>query len=191
MRTQQTQLLVPPVPPRPAVRPRPNRMGYVVGALIAVAGLIGGLVWGFSAYDAYRDDIVAFPRVSVPGTESVRLAAGDYVVYYEAGGLRPSEVAVTVADAAGETIALTTYDADVRYDAPDGTVGRAFAQFSVASAGTHSVTVEAEQQAAQVAIGTRITSSMIVAVFGALSLVIITAVIGLVIIVTTAARRRR
>jgi hypothetical protein len=154
-------------------------------------GLVSGVVWGFSAYGAYLDDVAAFPRVSVPGTEVVRLAAGDHVLYYEGLGPLPSELEVTIADAAGATVRTARGAGDLRYDAPDGTVGRAFSEFTVTSGGVYIVTVEAQPETAHVAIGEGLPGSTIASVVGALAVILASGAVGLLSIVVTAIRRAR
>jgi hypothetical protein len=188
---QQARPKVQSLPAPPSAPRRPTKLGYAVGALIAVMGLFSGLAWGFSAYGSYLDDAAAFPRVSVPGTEVVRLPAGDHVVYYEGLGPLPSELEVTIVDAEGATVRTARGTGDLRYDAPDGTVGRAFSEFTLSSGGVYGVTVEALPEAAHVAIGEGLPGSTIVSVVGALAVILASGAVGLLLMVVTAIRRAR
>jgi hypothetical protein len=188
---QQARPRFPSLPAPPSARRPSTKLGYVVGALIATIGLVGGLAWGFSAYVAYLDDVATFPRVSVPGTEMVRLAAGDHVLYYEGLDPLPSELEVTIVDAEGATVRTARGTGDLRYDAPDGTVGRAFSEFTLSSGGVYGVTVEALPEAAHVAIGEGLPGSTIVSVVGALAVILASGAVGLLLMVVTAIRRAR
>lgn len=189
MLDQRTQTNL-PLPAPPPARRRPTTFGYVVGGTIAVAAVIGGLTWGFVAYDGYLDEISAYPRISVPGAQEVRLAAGDHIFFYEASGETPSDMRVTITDAGGRALPTAAYRPDVRYDAPDGAVGRAFSQFTTAEEGEYLVTVEAEPQPTQVAVVDGIPGLTMVTVTIA-GLVFASGALGLGLIVTTAIRRAR
>ena len=174
-----------------AQRPRqskPSSAWYVLGALIAAGGLVIGLVWGFMTYTGYRDDIQAFDRIQAPGTEQLVLDEGAQTIYVE-GTSEAAAGDVTVTAPDGTAVPTSDYFGDVRYDAPDGSVGKAFATISVPAAGAYQVGVQGVS--GTIAIGPGVTGSMIASVLGAMFLAFGSLAVGVVIIVVVALRRSK
>jgi hypothetical protein len=120
-------------------------------------------------------------------------SAGGRTLYYEGRGsptLTRLDVRIVAPD--GSALAVEGYSGDLRYDAPDGTVGRAVGTFTAPIAGAYQLTVgETISQGAHLAVGERISTSTIASILGALLLIGATFCAGLIIVTVTAARRSR
>jgi hypothetical protein len=183
--------------PRPDVRTsarrtpkkmQPSRGWYALGAAIAVAGLIVGLVWGFTTYSDYRDEIQGFARMQAPGTTALVLDAGPQTIYFEgSSATTPIAANLDVTSAEGSNIPTSPYVGDVRYDAPDGSVGKAIASIVVPAPGTYRVVVDGTP--GTLAIGPAVTSSIIVGVIGALFLTFGSLATGIAVVVVVAVAR--
>jgi hypothetical protein len=179
------------VPHRPDQPHRPSRAGYAVGALITVAGLVAGIVWGVSSYTAYLDRIEQFPRIDVPGSGSVQLAAGEYVLYYEGRGGPPVDLSIAVSRD-GVEVETGVYVGDLRYDAPDGLVGQATRTFRARSAGHYTIDVNgAVGRRAALAVGEGLPTATIATVLAALLVIALSLGGGLVVLIVTGVRRAR
>lgn len=135
------------IPPLAPSRGRPARgpsaVWYGVAAGIAVIGLAAAVALGAAGFRDYRQRIDGFARVTPPGQMAVQVrGAGDQVMYYEGDGL-PSlaQLGITVTDPQGATVPVRDYLGDQRYDAPDGSQGRALGIFRAATAGTYQLRV--------------------------------------------------
>lgn len=184
-----------PQPVRPTAGvPRASRTGYWIAILIALAGLVGGSAWGLTAYRGLQEEIDSFARVAVPGEAVVRIEeAGGHVIYYEGPGSPSlSQLDVRVNAPGGAVVAVGTYGADLRYDAPDNGVGRAIGTFQASTAGRYEVNVGGTAPSgALVAVGDSIADSKLGSIIGALLLVVVAAGAGLILAVVTNIRRPR
>lgn len=184
-----------PEGPRPTggVR-RPSAVGYWIGGLIALAGLVAGFTWGLTAYGDLQDEVDQFARVAAPGEAIVGIEdLGGKVVYYEGLGARSlSDLDVRITAPDGTVIAVDPYDADLRYDAPNDTVGRAIGTFEASATGRYAVTVAGTApRGAQVAVGDSVAGSNLGSILGAVLLVLVAGAAGLVIAIFTGVRRSR
>jgi hypothetical protein len=181
-----------PQPVRPTAGvPPASRAGYWIAILIA---LVGGSAWGLTAYGGLQEEIDSFTRVAVPGEAVVRIEeAGGHVIYYEGPGSPTlSELNVRVNAPGGTVVAVGTYGADLRYDAPDHGVGRAIGTFKASTAGRYEVIVGGiAPRGALVAVGDSIADSKLGSILGALLLVVVAGGAGLVLAVVTSIRRSR
>src|SRR5574341_455495 len=121
----------------------PSAAWYGVAAGIAIFGLAAVVALAATGIRDYRQRIDGFARVTPPGQMAVQVrSAGDQVVYYEGDSL-PSlaQLGITVTDPQGATVQVRDYLGDQRYDAPDGSQGRALGIFRAATAGTYQVRV--------------------------------------------------
>jgi hypothetical protein len=167
---------------------RPSSAWYAVGASVAAIGVSIALVWGFMAYTAYRDSIQGFERMLAPGTAELVLGSGAQTIYVEGSGeATAGNVSITTAD--GTAVPTSDYLGDLRYDAPDGSVGRAIATVSVPATGTYQVS--ASGLTGTVAIGPSVSSSMIASAVGSVFLAFGSIAAGAVIVIVTAVRRSR
>jgi hypothetical protein len=173
-------------PPRPS---KPSSAWYVLGVLVAIGGLVVGLVWGFTTYAGYRDEIRTFQRMPAPGTAELVLDGGPQTIYLEATGDAGAAGDVTVTAVDGTAVPTSDYFGDVQYDAPDGSVGRAFATIAVPAAGTYQVAVHG--LSGTIAIGPAVTSSMIASAMGAMFLALGSLTVGVGIVIVTAIRRSK
>jgi hypothetical protein len=170
-------------PPRPS---KPSSAWYVLGVLVAIGGLVVGLVWGFTTYVGYRDEIRTFQRMPAPGTAELVLDRGPQTIYLEGTGDAGAARDVTVTAVDGTAVPTSDYFGDVRYD---GSVGRAFATIAVPAARTYQVAVHG--LSGTIAIGPAVTSPMIASAMGAMFLELGSLTVGVGIVIVTAIRRSR
>src|SRR5918996_209778 len=166
-----------PERPRPAgpVR-RASTTGYWFALLLALGGVLAGLAWGLTAYGGLREQIDEFSRLEAPGEAAVRIEGADgHVIYYEGrGSVSLQDLDVRITDPKGVVVPADAYEADLRYDAPNGVVGRAVGTFQTSTPGRYEVTIGgAAPQGAHVAVGGSIASSKLGSIIGALVLVIV------------------
>jgi hypothetical protein len=192
MITNQTrpQVVIPPSPP--AVR-RPSRRGYWIGSLIIVVGIVAGLAWGLGAYRSYQRQIESFDRFTVPGQVDIGISTpGERVLYFEGTAtVTADQLGITVTAPDGSNAAVAPYTADLRYDAPDGTVGRAIGSFEAGVPGEYRIAATAGPAAGQIAVGEVVPTSTIASVVGAVALICAGGCIGLIVLIATAVRRSR
>jgi hypothetical protein len=167
---------------------RPSSAWYVVGASVAAVGVAIALVWGFIAYTTYRDSIQGFERMLAPGTAELVLDGGAQTIYVEGSSeATAGNVSITTTD--GTAVPTSDYLGDLRYDAPDGSVGRAIATVSVPATGAYQVA--ASGLTGTVAIGPSVSSSMIAGAVGSVFLAFGSIAAGAVIVIVTAVKRSR
>jgi hypothetical protein len=156
--------------------------------LIAAAGLVIGLVWGFTTYFDYRDEIRGFARTQAPGASVLVLDGGPQTIYFEGAlAMTPMAENVHVTSLNGMSVPTRAYVGDVRYDAPNGSVGKAIATIVVPTSGTYRVVVDGP--AGTIAFGNPVTSSIIVGVIGAMFLTFGSLIAGIAVVVVVAVRR--
>jgi hypothetical protein len=184
-----------PMPPPPSrARKRASKAGYWVAAAIGVASLLGGITWSVLSFVDLRHDIDRFARVAVSGQAALQLPGSTgRVLYYEGPGeptLAMLDIRVSAPD--GGRVAVHEYGGEVRYDAPDGVVGRAVGTFDTADPGTYVVSVGASLHThAVVAIGPSIVSGSGGRVAAGAVVAVAGLAIGAAIAITTAVRRSR
>jgi len=183
-----------PEPARPTGLRRVSTAGYWFAFLIALGGVVVGLAWGLSAYRGLQEQIDAFSRVETPGEAAVRLDGSvGQVIYYEGpGSVSLQELDVRITDPEGDVVPSDTYESDLRYDAPNGVVGRAIGTFQASTQGVYEVTVGgAALRGARVAVGASIAGSELGRIIGALLLVSTAVAASLVLAIVTSLRRSR
>lgn len=129
---------------------RPSTGWYWAAGIIAVAGVIGGIVLGISSFLSYQDDLRGMARVSGNEMRVSLTTEHDAVVFLEGPGvadnkdLRPT-VAVTGPE--DDQVAVESYDAELLYDVPGrrGATGRAIATFDVNVDGVYTVLADAPE----------------------------------------------
>jgi hypothetical protein len=188
--TQQGTAFAPPPAPSEA---RTGTLGYWVGAVIMVVGLVAGLVWGWGSYRAYQRDVEAFPRTALPGEAVVNVdGSAERVLFVEGNGsFSLEQLDINVTGPGEASVPVQEYAGDLRYDAPDGTVGQAVGSFAATTAGDYRVTGQASIPGAHLAIGTDVPTSTIASVVGALFLIGGALIVGLIVMVVTAVGRRQ
>ena len=183
----------------PAASPTKRRSptaGFWIAGIIAVAGLLGAVVWAaFGAFGAVTgtNDLARAPLPASVTTEVAR--AGTVVVYYE-GAPVPSltQLGVDVADPAGDSVPVSDYAYDLQYEAPalPGVVGRAVATFEAAAPGSYVVTSRYDPTGvARLAVGDNVATSFLQRMVGPVLLAAVAFSIAVVVAVMTAARRTR
>jgi hypothetical protein len=196
MRTVRTAP-VPAAPPTlPPGRPTrgPSAVWYWVAAAVALIGLAAAVVLGAAGIRDYRQRIDGLARLTAPGQISVQLrGAADRIVYYEGDG-SPSlaQLGITVIDPRGTTVQVHGYLGDQRYDAPDGTVGRALGTFRAGTAGTYQVRVTGTAaQGGQVAVGDSFVSKVVADILRVVLLAVVTLGGSLTLAIVVVVRRSR
>jgi hypothetical protein len=107
-------------PDRP-VRSTPSRARYGWAAIVLIVALLAALQWSFAVLRASEAEADGFGREDVPGTLTVDLHPGTWLIYEEAGAaIREVDVtgpdggAVPVDDVSKGLIDFTDYDRDGR-----------------------------------------------------------------------------
>ena len=110
---------------------------------MAVVGLAIGLVLGVTSYQDSQQMIDTFSRISVPGTVTVQVdEPGQRVVYYEGDqSVSLRDLAVTIIDPVGSTVAVAPYEGELIYETTDLTLGRAIVSFEAAQVGAYEIEV--------------------------------------------------
>jgi hypothetical protein len=181
---------------------KPSSAWYWVGAAIALAGVIGGIVFGVTRVTAAIDDVDDWPRVAVPGREDVALdegehtlfveypGAADYGTYYEPFGDDP---VVELVDASGDEVigAVAPRFSSTTYTY-SGHEGRSFGTLHVPADGTYTLVVRGEPEPGQtVAVGDDPVGPVLIGVFGGIGIAGLATLVGLVVVIVVAVRRGR
>ncbi len=177
----------------PAAR-RPTTAGYWAGALVAVLATLGAVAWGAFAFLGWRADVENFPRLTPPDTAVVSVTdTGTQFIYLEhdRSTALPAVPTVTVTAPSGAEVPLTVYGGEMRYDVPGvaNEVGDAVLTFTADQTGAYRVTVADADQGTTVAIGDNLLWGWGPQVVGVLALLLGGLLVGLTLVVITAARR--
>lgn len=126
-----------------APRPKMGRVWYLVAALIALFGLVGGIALGLNNYQDSQRQLDNLARVSVPGTLTVRIQQPtERIIYYEGSdSTRLADLAITATDPNGTDVSVSRYEGDLVYETLDLTTGRAVSTFDAQVPGRYTVTV--------------------------------------------------
>lgn len=183
-----------PAAPTAASR-KPSSAGYW-GAVVALAGLLGAVLWaGFGALGAVTapDD---FARAALPANVTAEVAEpGTLVVYYE-GDPVPSlaQLDVEVASPGGPLVQVSDVGYDLRYDSPaqPGRVGTAVATFEAAEPGQYTITSRYDPRGlAHLAVGENIGADFVQRMLGPVLLAAGTLLVAIVVALCTVTRRSR
>jgi hypothetical protein len=177
---------------------RPDRLstsGYWLAAVIAVLGLVAGVLWGTAEAFSTIKSTDAFTRGSIPGTFAVQVTdTGRKVVYYEgdsAPSLQRLDLFVTGPD--GLQVGLTEYWFTLQYDVPGrpGVTATAMARFRADKPGTYLLTSAFEPTSpAQLAVGDDLGQTFVLSLAGPVILGFGALNVALIIAVITFIRRR-
>jgi hypothetical protein len=208
------QQMAPPPPPAPATtatpvvttKIRPSAAWYWIGGFLIAAGIIGCLailgVWAVRTSNAVDD----FARMKVEPTGGEQgfsfASAGKYTLYYEYRSevegekIRngehdaPSQLQITVTDANGTEVPVSSYDDDFSFSFNDK-LGPAVAQVTIPEPGNFTVAVNSNATAPFViAIGKgAIQSIWPWWALGALAALVVGLGLGILAIVMTAVKR--
>jgi hypothetical protein len=127
---------------------QPSTRWYWVAGVLAVVGVIAGILLAVGTFQAYQDDLEGLAR-SAGGEVRVSLQSDhDAVVFLEGPGVADNEdlrPKVVVTGPEGDPVAVQEYGAELLYDVPGrpGSTGRAIATFDVTVNGAYSVAVDA------------------------------------------------
>lgn len=180
----------------PTALHKPSVGGYWIAAVIAVAGLLGAVVWAaFGALGSVtRTGDLA--REALPASMTTEVSEpGTLVVYYEGGSVPSSaQLDVRVSGPDGAAVPVGDFGYDLRYDAPTqpDVVGRAVATFEATEPGQHTITSRYDPQGlAYLAVGENIGADFVQRMFGPSLLAAGTLLLAIVIALSTAVRRAR
>ncbi len=123
-----------------------SKAGYWLGAALMIIALVAGTVWAVTSVMGEIRAERAYQRVDLPGTGTIELQAGSYVVYVEGPGanVNPPRVNVVITDPADQTpLALRSYPGGFSYS---GTyTGSALALLSAPRAGRYDVRTSSDE----------------------------------------------
>lgn len=174
----------------------PGVAGYVIGTLLIIAGIVGGIVWGATKIVALQDTIDDFDRAPVDEVRTFDLDEGDYVVYGERGG--GEAISATLADfhirpegEEGGDLEVERYVTEFTFDDGNRPL-RAEFTFEIDDAGSYEIQGDSVPGGATtVAVGPSVAGDLVSAVVGAIVIVGIGVVAGIVLLIVTGVRRRR
>lgn len=179
MRTD-TQSTIATSQPQSDTRGRPSRSWFWPGVGIAVVGLTAGLWIGVTSYQNSQQEIDTFARTAVPGTVTVQVEEPiQQVVYYEGDETIGLEsMVLTIADPAGETVAVAPYEAELVYETTDLTLGRAIAWFDATQTGAYQIEV-AGVDTGQITVGESVSRLALPGVLAGLAIAGLSLIAGL------------
>ncbi|WP_460695900.1 hypothetical protein [Nocardia thraciensis] len=166
----------------------PSGRWYVFAALLAAAGIVGGIVIGMVGFMQMSDKVDGFHRIEVPGSADIQLnETGGYTVYFEypAASSRGPEgnVNVRLSGPDGEPIALQDYTSDLTYSV-SGREGRSGFSFDATRTGTYHLVTQGDSSVTA-AVGRGIGSSIVTALllgFGVVGAGVLAGVIMLIVV---------
>ena len=176
----------------------PSNLGYWLGGALIVLGVVGGIIWGVTAFVGFQDAIDDFERVPVGNTEVIDLDEGEYVVYAERGGGLPlsaflGEVRMRPAGEEGaDEIEFEPYVTEFTYDFGART-GRAQFTFTIEDAGEYAVRVADAPgtTATTAAFGPSVAGELVSAILGGFIIAGVGVVAGVALLIVTGMRRRK
>lgn len=175
---------------------KPSSAGYRVAAVVALAGLLGAVLWAaLGALGAVTapDDLA---RAALPANVTAEVTEpGTLVVYYE-GDPVPSlaQLDVEVAGPGGPLVQVSDVGYDLRYDSPTepGGVGTAVATFEAAEPGQYAITSRYDPRGlAHLAVGENIGADFVQRMLGPVLLAAGTLLVAVVVALSTVTRRSR
>lgn len=183
-------------PPQSSIptKRRTTTAGYWVGAVVAALATLGAVAWGAFAFLGWRANVEDFPRLTPPDSAVVSVTdTGTRYIYLEhdRSTALPSVPAVTVTGPAGAQVPLVAHQGQMRYDVPGvaDRIGDAAMTFRVNEPGTYRVTVAAADKGTVVAVGDDLLSGWGPQVIGVVTLLLVGWLVGLTLVIVTAARR--
>ena len=168
----------------------PSTSRYWLAAVIAIVGLVAGVVFGVMSYRNSQDRIDDFDRVSIPGTMTVQLdEATVRVMYYEGTDTtRFNELSIAVTDPAGAPVDVSPYDGEMIYETVDSTQGRAVATFDASEPGTYEIAVSGIDSG-QLVVGESLSGHVLPGVLVGLAIVGLSVTAGFVLWLLTFIKR--
>lgn len=171
----------------------PSKKGYWVGAAIVVVAGIAAIVWFATGFKSFSDTIDNFQRVPVNGEGEVTFDdTGGYVLYYEGPGASDGDIPTGQAQltpvAGGESLDLDDYDSELTYEI-GGHSGVAVLTVDIEEPGTYLLESESDGDG-ELAVGRSVGTKLVTSIVGGLVLGGLGVVVGAVIIIVTAVRRR-
>lgn len=171
-------------------RSAPSRIWFWVAGAIILLGVGFGMAWGVVSTVRAHDYAEGLSRTDTPGTLQAHIASGSSALIYFEGHGKPSPGAlglkVTAPD--GSPVQVQPYDAVMEYEIL-GWVGRPVASFSTATPGTYSVTAEKAYNQGRISAGDNFVRTQAINIVGALVVIALSIVAGLVIVIVIGAKR--
>ena len=188
------------VGPGGSARHQPSSAGYWIGGVIGIVGVVASVIWFGASIGSYIGGVDSYPRVSVPGRETVHLAAGNFKIFVEYPGanLDSSGVndvgSVAITDDAEHRVPVSNAVIQETYSW-NGHEGRAIGSFTAPHAGSYTVSTTSASGTTSIvdgiAIGKGIGTSMVGSLLGSMALGAVAVLVSLAFIITTAVRRGR
>jgi hypothetical protein len=122
---------------------KPGKARYLLAAVIAILGVVGGLAYGLNSYQDSQRQLDNLARVSIPGTLTVTIShPTGRVLYYEGSdSTNLADLAITVTDPTGSDVSTSRYEGDLVYETLDLTTGRAVPTFDAKAPGQYTIAV--------------------------------------------------
>ena len=181
----------------------PRRIWYGIAVFMALAAVIGAVVWGLTSWHRLSSAVEDFERVDIPGQARLSFdEAAGYTIYYEEldpVGLvlaPPTSVAITSADS-GESVPVASYVSELTYTVDDRH-GVAVRTFEITEPGDYDVVVDSGGTAytgSELAFGPGIGGTLVSAIVGSLVIafggIVLAAGVAVIVAVRRASIRRR
>ena len=172
--------------------------GYWIAGGILLIGCGAAIVWFVLAIVGQINAPDDFDRIAIPGTKTLTLDEGEWVVYYESTldwGSYYTPPSVTVSDARGRDVALR-YHSSSSYT-QGGRRGESLWSFDAPTSGAYTIDVATvgepvSTRGGQIAVGRPLFSGGAVAsILGSIALGAVSFIAGLVVLIVTIVRRGR
>jgi hypothetical protein len=182
--------------PRPKITP--SGWWFAVAGLVALVGLVVGVVVMVRGITRYADKVEGFERAVMPTTLAVEISEpGGYSIYHESDGFPPvderDDPEVEVTDPSGDDVVLRSYDSEVTYDV-SGHEGIGVYTFRAEEAGRYEVDASmpfASGSDDLIAVGPGVGEDLAVSIVAGIALIGVGIVGGIVIAVVVGVMRSR
>jgi hypothetical protein len=189
----------PSQPPLAAAGKKVSSAGYWIGGGILLVGCSIAIVWFIVAIVGLVNAPDDFQRISVPGSDTVTLGEGDWIIYYETGYIvdrsyNPPSVDVTGPD--GRSINVQ-YSSDSYTYTVGGSQGDSLYQFSASAPGAYTIDASTVGEPGlrsgdQIAVGRPLfDGGRVGGIIGSIAIGAVSFLVGLVILIVTIVRRGR
>ncbi len=172
---------------------RASVAGYWIAGAIALIGVVAAAVWAITGTVGVIGEVNAFPRIDVPGSDTVNIdETGGRVVFYEGTGKPHWELlSLEIAGPDGSPVPIATYVTDLTYSF-GGRTATAIATFEATEEGTYSVsTSNAPEPGARIAIGNSFAKEAVGRIFGAFAIGGLSVIVAIILFIVTLLRRRK
>lgn len=173
--------------------------GYWISGAILLVGCGVAIVWFALTVVGQINAPDDFDRIAIPGTRTLTLDDGEWVVYYESTldwGTYYTPPSVTVSDASGRDVALRYSSSQNTYTRGERR-GESLWSFDAPTPGAYTIDVAtvgepASTRGGQIAVGRPLFSGAAIAgILGSIALGAVSFVAGLIVLIVTIVRRGR